>query len=51
MSDIEKMDAPKDYSANASTAPVDVKDINSHDYDAVFGEYKEGNVDYKSAGW
>jgi hypothetical protein len=50
----EKMSPYKGTTAEASSSAVEegVKpDINSHQYDAVFGEYKEGNVDYKSAGW
>lgn len=50
MSDIEKMDG-KDYSANASTTQVHDSDNDGHGYDAVFGEYREGAVDYKSTGW
>lgn len=53
MTDVEKLGSTVKTTADSSTTavPDGVKDINSHSYDAVFGEYKEGNVDYKSAGW
>ncbi len=48
MSDIEKSDNMKDYS---STQIQDGDQADGHGYDAVFGEYREGAVDYKSTGW
>lgn len=51
MSDIEKMDSSKQYPANASTSQVNDGEQDEHKYDAVFGEYHEGAVDYKSTGW
>jgi hypothetical protein len=41
--DEEKLDTFKDV----SSAQV----VDGHQGDAVFGEYKEGDVNYKSAGW
>ncbi|WVQ81555.1 hypothetical protein IAT38_003679 [Cryptococcus sp. DSM 104549] len=44
-------DLEKTYGSEEQTVPVKDADINDPQYDAVFGERKEGQVDYRSVGW
>ena len=53
MSDIEKLEGSKQYQTHDSTNPVPEggeKEFTG-EYDDVFGQYKEGDVHYRSAGW
>lgn len=54
MTDAEKSSKDYGYSGNNSLETgVQEKEIQqpTGEYDAVFGEYKEGQVHYKSVGW
>lgn len=48
MTDEDKSD--KNYSSDAAVEAQEVP-RGGPEYDAVFGEYKEGQVHYKSVGW
>ncbi|KAK4689052.1 hypothetical protein P7C73_g1057, partial [Tremellales sp. Uapishka_1] len=50
MSDIEK-DPSNAYIVGTETHPGSVDDVINPKYDAVFGEIREGQVNYKSVGW
>jgi hypothetical protein len=50
MSSLEKMDS-KEQSVTYVTERRSSSEVQPDDYDAVFGERKEGQVDYKSVGW
>jgi hypothetical protein len=52
MSDIEK-NLKSGVDASSRVAPMSdhSSKVDDPEYDAVFGERKEGQVDYKSVGW
>jgi hypothetical protein len=50
MDDESKNIKDTDYSQEPSVAAEEVRP-KGQEYDEVFGEYKEGQVHYKSVGW